>query len=108
MGLLLIRTGCGLGLAVALLLSACAVSEQKAARRLDMTHDAIEQASNLFASDPELSRFSIAVDGFKGAMRLKGQVQTDTQKIRAEKMLWAVRGVRSVQNDLEVRVADRK
>jgi osmotically-inducible protein OsmY len=80
----------------------CATSERAAVKKLDMTHEAIEQASSLLAADPELSRFPIVVDGFKGDMRLKGQVATPAQKSRAEKILWAVRGVKSVDNQLKL------
>jgi hypothetical protein len=83
----------------------CASSERAAVRKLDLTPDAIQQASALLAADPELGRFPILVDGFKGDMRLKGQVSTPVQKARAEKMLWAVRGVKSVNNEIQVGAA---
>ena len=91
--------------AVLLVVCGCSATERQAAKRIDFTSEIIQQAGNLFASDPELSRMPVVVDGFKNAMHLKGQVQTQTQKTRAEKILWAVRGVRSVQNDIEVRAA---
>jgi osmotically-inducible protein OsmY len=80
----------------------CATSERDAAKNLDTTTEVIQQASNLFAADPELGRLLIVVDGFKNSMRLKGQVATPAQKARAEKILWSVRGVKSVENDLQV------
>ncbi len=82
--------------------SGCGGNERKAAQRIDFTFEATRQASNLFATDPQLRSLPIVVDGFKGDMRLKGQVQTPDQKLRAEKLLWSVRGVRSVKNDLDV------
>ena len=86
----------------------CVTSERDAAKNLDTTTDVIQQASNLIAADPELSRFPIVVDGFKNAMRLKGQVAILAQKTRAEKLLWSVRGVKSVENDLQVGGAVRR
>jgi osmotically-inducible protein OsmY len=86
----------------------CATSERDAAKNLDTTTEVIQQASNLFAADPELGRLPIVVDGFKGAMRLKGKVATPAQKARAEKLLWSVRGVKSVENDLGVGRASQR
>jgi osmotically-inducible protein OsmY len=83
----------------------CASTEWQAAKRLDTTPAIVQQASNLLGADPELSRFPIVVEGFKGDMRLRGQVATPAQKERAAKMVWAVRGVKSVENDLKVRSA---
>ncbi len=78
----------------------CATSERKAAKEIDMTPAIVQEASTLLAADRELSRFPIVVDGFHGNMRLKGRVATQAQKSRAEKIVWAVRGVKSVENDL--------
>jgi hypothetical protein len=80
----------------------CASTERAAAERLDLTHEIVQQASSLFAADKELSAQPIEVDGFKGAMRLRGQVSSPAQKSRAEKIVWALRGVRSVENQLQV------
>lgn len=85
-----------------LFLAGCGMSERKAAERLDWTPQIIQQASDLIAADPELGRYHIVVDGFKGDMELKGQVANQAQKDRAEKLLWAVRGVRSVENEIKV------
>ncbi len=85
-----------------LFLAGCGMSERKAAGRLDWTPQVVQQASDLIAADPELGRYQIIVDGFKGDMELKGQVATQAQKDRAEKLLWAVRGVRSVDNEIKV------
>ena len=83
-------------------LSGCAMSERQALQRLDLTHEVIRQGSNLLSTDPELGRFPIEVDGFKGDMRLKGEVATAAQKSRAERILWSVKGVRSVDNKIQV------
>jgi osmotically-inducible protein OsmY len=83
-------------------LAGCASSEREAAKHVDMTSAIVQEASNLLAADKELARFPIAVDGFRGDMRLKGQVATEAQKERAGRIVWAVRGVRSVENDLQV------
>lgn len=97
----LLRTGAVTLLGVGLL-SGCVANERKIARSIDPTQEVLQDVSKFVAADPELSRLPMVVDGFKGAMRLKGQVQTEAQKARAEKLVWAARGVRSVKNDLEV------
>lgn len=89
-------------LGLAMLLSACVTSEREARERLDLTGEIIQQANSLFAADKTLSQHPVAVDGFKGNMRLKGRVATETDRSRAEKIVWALRGVKSVQNDLTV------
>jgi osmotically-inducible protein OsmY len=81
----------------------CAISEREAAKKLDRTQEVIQQASSLYAADKELSRYPIVVDGFRNAMRLKGQVGSEAQKLRAERILWAVPGVQSVDNQLQIR-----
>jgi hypothetical protein len=91
-----------LTMVLTLALAGCATSEQKAASNIDFTPQIIQQASDLIAADRELSRFPIVVDGFHGDMRLKGEVASDAQKSRAERMVWTARGVRSVKNDLDV------
>ena len=83
-------------------LCGCVASERNVARRIDPTCQITQQATALFARDPEFSRMPIVIDGFKGDMRLKGQVETPAQKVRAGRLLWGVREVRSVENDLEV------
>jgi osmotically-inducible protein OsmY len=88
--------------AAVLATSGCATSEREAAERLDFTSQIISQSSDLIAADGELGKFPITVDGFKGAMRLKGKVATEAQKTRAGKIVWAFRGVKSVENHLEV------
>jgi osmotically-inducible protein OsmY len=97
-----------LGVAIICTALGCATSERNAAKRLDMTPAIVQEASNLLAADQELSRYPIVVDGFRGNMRLKGQVTTPAQKARAEKLLWAVRGVKSVENDLQLNPAARR
>ncbi len=97
--------GSTIGLIALMALPACANPERKVARRIDMTPEIIRQSSNLFAADRELLQFPITVDGFKGAMRIRGSVATEAQKSRAEKIVWAFPGVQSVQNELEVNAA---
>lgn len=91
-----------LGVVLAALLLGCVASERKAARRIDRTLEAVQQANSLLAADPELGRYPIQLDGFRGALRLKGEVATEAQKARAAKLVWAVPGVRSVENKLRV------
>ena len=102
MNKILARMTSGAALTVLLSLTACCTTEQKAAKQLDPTFDIINQSTALIAADPDLRRYHIEVDGFKGDMRLKGQVATTAQKQRAEKLVWASKGVKSVENDLEV------
>jgi len=94
-----------IGLAIICTAVSCVTSERDAAKHLDMTSSIVREASNLLSADQELRRFPIEVDGFRGVMRLKGQVATPAQRTRAERMVWAVRGVKSVENDLNVTMA---
>ena len=99
--LIRIRSGV-LGLICLLGLAGCASSERKIAKTIDSTPQIERQASDLIAADSELKRCSVTVDGFKGMMRVKGTVRTEAQKKRAEKLVWAIQGVKSVENDLHV------
>jgi hypothetical protein len=99
------RRSCASGAGVLFLLLAltgCASSERKAAEEIDFTPQIVQQASDLLAADRNLSRYHILVEGFKGDMRLKGTVHTELEKLRAEKIVWALRGVKSVDNELKV------
>jgi osmotically-inducible protein OsmY len=80
----------------------CVTSERRAAQEIDFTPQIIQQTSDLLAADRELSQFPIKVDGFKGNMRLKGQVRTAAEKQRADRIVWTARGVKSVENDLKI------
>ena len=86
----------------AALLIGCATTERDVARSIDFTPQIIQQSSDLIGADPDLSRQAIVIDGFHGAMRLKGEVKTPEQRTRAEKILWAVTGVQSVKNELKI------
>lgn len=89
-------------------LTGCALSERKAAEQVDYTPVIIQQSTDLLAADRELGRFQIVVDGFKGAMRLRGGVNTPAQKERAAKIVWTSKGVRSVDNELQVQPGARR
>ena len=99
------RFGRVCALALILAGNGCSTSERQVAKHLDTTPQIIQEASRFLADDKELKRFPIQVDGFKGAMRLKGEVATEEQKKRAAMLVWAVRGVKSVENRLEVGVS---
>ncbi|MFO1499531.1 MAG: BON domain-containing protein [Verrucomicrobiota bacterium] len=83
-------------------LSGCVTTERDVLASQDLTSEIIRQGTDLYMADKELSRAQIDLDGFHGAMRLRGQVATATLKERAAQIVWALRGVRSVQNDLTV------
>jgi len=51
---------------------------------------------------PELSSLKINVDSAGGVVTLRGQVKTNDEKQRAERVASAVTGVQSVRNDLVV------
>jgi hypothetical protein len=89
-------------------LSGCLATERQAARQLDQTLCITRKASDLFASDPELSQQPITVDGFRNHMRLRGHVATADQGSRAERLLWTVPGVRSVENLLEIEESSQR
>jgi hypothetical protein len=80
----------------------CVTSERKAARSIDHTDEIIKQASAIITNDKELKNFPIVVDGFHNNMWVKGDVATAAQKSRVEKIVWAVPGVRSVENNLNI------
>jgi osmotically-inducible protein OsmY len=92
----------GLTLIWVLACGSCGTTERQAAERLDTTPQIIQEASGFLAADKELKGYPIQVDGFKGAISLTGQVATEAQKKRAAMLVWAVRGVKSVENRLDV------
>ncbi|MNT20998.1 Osmotically-inducible protein Y precursor [compost metagenome] len=55
------------------------------------------------AKDPDLSAIKIDVDTKGGAVSLKGPAPTAAAKSRAEEIAKAVQGVKSVNNQLEVK-----
>lgn len=58
-----------------------------------------------FAHDPELSATRIDIDTRSGAVRLSGPAPNAQAKTRAEEIAKGVKGVASVDNQLEVRAA---
>lgn len=66
-------------------------------------HVAIETA---FARSDELSALSISTDVSDGAVRLKGEVETNAQKELATELAKSVDGVKSVRNDIKVTDGD--
>jgi hyperosmotically inducible protein len=54
------------------------------------------------AADPEVNPFEIDVDTQEGVVRLSGWVDKSSQRTEAEKLTRQTKGVRSVENELEV------
>ncbi|MEJ2361032.1 MAG: BON domain-containing protein [Gammaproteobacteria bacterium] len=52
--------------------------------------------------DPKTGLFQIRVDSFKGIVQLKGVVNTQDEKHRAEVIAYSVAGVKKVDNSLRV------
>jgi hypothetical protein len=52
--------------------------------------------------DPELASFKLKVEVINYDVTLKGQVETDEQKIRAEKIAYTVKDVKTVINQIQV------
>lgn len=53
-----------------------------------------------FAADPDLSALKINIDSTQGFVRLKGEVKTFAIRQKADAMARAVKGVKSVDNQL--------
>jgi osmotically-inducible protein OsmY len=96
--------------AVLLLLvsSGCATSKREAAQNINWTDQIIRQSSALLAADPDLGRYPIVVDGFHNHMVVKGQVATEAERQRAWRIVWAIPGVESVENIIDVIGSERK
>lgn len=55
------------------------------------------------ASDPTVKGGGLEVDVKQGVVTLRGSVELDKQKVRAEKLTRKVPGVKQVVNELQVR-----
>jgi len=60
---------------------------------------AVEMA---LSQDPELASFKLKVEVVNYDVTLKGQVETDEQKLRAEKIAYTVKDVKTVTNQIQV------
>lgn len=54
-------------------------------------------------SDDEVSGLAVEIETYKGVVQLSGFVDSEREKRRAEDLAEDVPGVRSVQNDLQVK-----
>lgn len=60
---------------------------------------AVEMA---LSQDPELASFKLKVEVVNYDVTLKGQVETEEQKLRAEKLAYTVKDVKTVINQIQV------
>jgi hyperosmotically inducible periplasmic protein len=82
-------------------LSACSIFEGPQAVQLQDDVISADVKAKLYRDDiAQGARINVAVDD--GAVRLDGSVNSQQQKIRAEEIARATRGVRSVANNLRV------
>lgn len=89
-----------LGLACLLLLLAIAPAF---ADKQPVTDDRIyDQVLLKLASDPEVGGHEIKVEVHNGAVTIRGKVQRDKQKSKAERLVKKVKGVTTVNNQLVV------
>jgi len=84
--------------------SASAKAEENAAKITSVVDDSAITASVKadLLKDPGLSALKVDVSTEKGEVTLKGNVETDTAKLRAGKLTEAVSGVQKVNNLLQV------
>jgi len=54
------------------------------------------------SQDPELASFKLKVEVVNYDVTLKGQVETEEQKLRAEKLAYTVKDVKTVINQIQV------
>ncbi len=88
-----------LSLVLALLLSLAPVFAQKDAASDDRIYN---QVRLKLAGDMDVRGGNIDVEVHDGAVTLKGKVEKDKQKSKAEKLAKKVKGVKSVDNQLVV------
>lgn len=53
-------------------------------------------------ADPEINPFRVDVDVVRGVVTLRGEVDDDRTRDEAEKLAWSTRGVRKVENRIEL------
>jgi osmotically-inducible protein OsmY len=94
--LLLRRTLCSLTLLFALMTPAYSASKPVTD---DFLIDTIRQK---LAADPVVKGGAIDVDAKDGVVVLKGRVEEEKQKAKAEKIAKNVKGVKSVTNELQI------
>ncbi|WP_211169092.1 BON domain-containing protein [Aromatoleum toluvorans] len=65
-------------------------------------HNLQREIKSAIGADPELRATHIAVSAHAGRVTLAGVVVNDEQRTRAQRTVQGVRGVRTVENVLEV------
>ena len=75
------------------------VARQKAATQDDRISD---QVRKKLATDPDVKGGALDVSVKDGAVTIRGRVDTDKGKKKAEKLAKKVKGVKSVDNELAV------
>lgn len=88
--------------AAVLLLAGCAGAGDKTGEFID---DAAitTKVKAAFAKDKDVSAMAVHVDTDKGVVRLSGDVKSNAERIKAERLARDVAGVRAVTNNLRVK-----
>lgn len=92
------------GLALALILSGCAARRTSPLIPPPPDSSVVdEKILHFFSRDPDLSRFDLKVNTFRGLVKLDGVVDTEEQRAQATKLSFAVPGVNGVENHIFLR-----
>lgn len=94
----------GLTVATAAITTGCAVGrgQETAGAYVDDTAITTKVKAK-FAEDPTVAATSISVETLNGTVQLRGFAKSAAEKSQAENLARAVKGVRSVRNDIVVR-----
>ena len=66
------------------------------------------KVKDAFAAEPTVNLFDVEVETFKGVVQLKGTVDTPEQAQKAGEIAAGVKGVKSVQNNIIVKVVKQE
>lgn len=92
------------GLAVAVMLAACAESRTKESTGQYLDDAAItSKVKAALAADPNTSAMEINVETYKGVVQLSGFADSEAEKRHAARIASGTGGVTSVKNDIRVK-----
>lgn len=97
-----ITTACSIALLV--IASGCAVSRGQETMGAYVDDTTITtQVKARMLDDPQVSGTSISVETLNGTVMLSGFAKSNTERAAAEAIVWKIKGVKAVKNEIAVR-----